>query len=290
MFSDKDIVKLLRGTQEQLRDVLPKDFEEKNLHLLKQYSEQDILNVFKICLIKPSGKSWSPYWNVFLLLFQALFSESWTMEKEKFSKCGNYLLYKMPTDSKPIIYSFGIGSDVSFDEAASVMFDSPIYMYDPTPLVIEFMKQHQNNKHFIFKSEGVFTENSDLKLYTNEKQNKANSSLYPIHGVDGEYKVVKCKTLQTIVDENGHSNIDILKMDIEGAAHAVLEQMLDDTTIRPKQIVAEFEVRNVENPLTYLPKLAALMQKFKDNGYRVYNQTLVRKASVELIIVHESIL
>lgn len=290
MFSDKDIVRLLRDAQEELRAVLPEDLESSSNHLVKQYSEQDILNVFRICLIRPSGKSWAPMWQVFLLLYQAAFSESYTSEKDKFQAVGNYILYRMPELKNPIIYSFGVGQDVSFDDVASKLFDVPIYMYDPTPAVLSFMEAHKDNPKFIFKSEGIYTEDSEFKLYTSGNPNKANSSLYPIHGDQGEFTMVKCKTLQTIMRENGHSHIDVLKMDIEGVAGDVLNQMLDETNVRPKQIVAEFEVRGIENPLTYLPKLAKLAQKLKDNDYVIYNQTLIRKASVELIIVHKSVL
>ena len=76
MLSDKEILALLKDAQESLRAALPQGFEEEHSHLLKQYSEQDILNVFKICLMKPSGKSWSPIWQVMLLLYQATFSDS----------------------------------------------------------------------------------------------------------------------------------------------------------------------------------------------------------------------
>ena len=89
--------------------------------------------------------------------------------------------------------------------------------------------------------------------------------------------------------KNGHDGIDILKMDVEGVADDVLEQIMDETAIRPRQIVTEFEIKGIENPLTYLPKILAVTQKLKDNGYMIFNQLLTRKATIELFIVHRSL-
>ena len=94
---------------------------------------------------------------------------------------------------------------------------------DPTPGVVGFMEAYKDNSRLIFKREGIYTEDGELKLYTSSNPAKLNSSLYPIHGQDGQYEVVLCKKLTTILKENGHSNIDILKMDIEGVADDVLK-------------------------------------------------------------------
>jgi len=283
---DSQITDLLKEAERSLSKAVDGDFLERNDYLRKRFSDEEILEVFRLCLMRPGGKHWSPVWQVLLLLFQAAFSDSYTSRSARFTKVGNYLIHRLPAGVRPIIYSFGIGNDISFDVDASDRFGVPIYMYDPTSTVEKFMAQRQGDERLIFQKEGIYTRDAELRLYTSRK--KLNSSLYPIHR-KGKHEVVRCRTLASFMDENGHESVDILKMDVEGVADDVLTQVMDETDIRPKQIVTEFEVKGIENPITYLPKIMLLAEKLKDNGYLIFNQLLTRKATIELIIVHRSL-
>lgn len=287
--TDKQITRLLKHAEGSLKEIVNDDFLRNNDYLRGKYTEQEILEVFRLCLVKPSGKSWAPVWQVLLLLFQSAFSESYTSVPERFIRVGNYLIHRISASAQPVIYSFGIGNDITFDKGAADIFDVPIYMYDPTPGVAVFMEEHKDDKRLIFKGEGIYSHETTTRLYTSDIAGKLNSSLHPIHGQDGAFELVHCRTLSMFMADNGHDSIDILKMDVEGVADDVLNQMLDETNIRPKQIVTEFEIRGVENPITYLPKIMALMQKLKKNDYIIFNQLLTRKATIELIIVHRSL-
>jgi FkbM family methyltransferase len=236
--------------------------------------------------MRPAGHHWSPLYQVLLLLFQAAFSDSYKTNEAHFAKLGNYLIHRVRAKSEPVIYSFGVGNDVSFDVEAADLFGVPIFMYDPTPNVALFMKDFQGDKRLIFKNQGIYSRDAEVKLYTSDKV--LNSSLYPIHGKE-KHEIVRCRTLADFMAENGHDHIDILKMDVEGVSDDVLNQVMDETDIRPKQIVTEFEIKGIENPLTYLPRILAVAQKLQDNGYLIFNQLLTRKATIELIIVHRSL-
>ena len=56
----------------------------------------------------------------------------------------------------------------------------------------------------------------------------------------------ECEQLNSLMESNKHKHIDVLKMDIEGAAPPILNHMLDNK-IYPNQIVAEFERPNRGN-------------------------------------------
>lgn len=283
---DALITDLLKDAEEGLKQVVDEEFLQANDGLRKKFTDQQILEVFRLCLMRPAGHHWSPVWQVLLLLFQAAFSESYTGCSDRFIKVGNYLVHRVPEGSRPIVYSFGVGNDITFDTAAADMFGVPIFMYDPTPAVALLMKEHEQDERLIFKNEGIYSRDAELKLYTSDK--RLNSSLYPIHG-KMKHEIVRCRPLAAFMDENGHESIDILKMDVEGVADDVLHQVMDETDIRPKQIVTEFEIKGIENPLTYLPKILKLAQKLKDSGYLIFNQLLTRKATIELIIVHRTL-
>lgn len=283
---DAQITQLLKDAERSLKEVVNDDFLQENDYLRKKFSDHQILEVFRLCLMRPAGHHWSPIWQVLLILFQAAFSESYATRLDHFTRLGNYLVHRLPVGSKPVIYSFGIGNDITFDTAAADEFGVPVYMYDPTPGVALLMKEHEHDERFVFRNEGIYSRETEIKFYTSDTT--LNSSIYPIHG-KSQHEVVRCRTLDSFMQENGHRSIDILKMDVEGVADDVLAQIMDESDIRPKQIVTEFEIKGIENPLTYLPKILSVAQKLKQNGYLIFNQLLTRKATIELIIVHRSL-
>ena len=74
---------------------------------------------------------------------------------------------------------------------------------------------------------------------------------------------------------NNHSKIDVLKMDIEGAAIDVLNNILDEK-IFPTQIAVEFEFSESsefdEGKFnTWKNKVINLISKFRLNNYKCYN-------------------
>ena len=56
------------------------------------------------------------------------------------------------------------------------------------------------------------------------------------------YENVEVDAIKNILDSHGHVAIDVLKLDIEGAEIAVLNQMLDDAVF-PKYICVEFDLK-----------------------------------------------
>ena len=55
------------------------------------------------------------------------------------------------------------------------------------------------------------------------------------------YDEVEVNTLKNIMEKNNHKNIDILKLDIEGAEIKVLENMIAEN-IFPKYLCIEFDL------------------------------------------------
>ena len=283
---DIQVTDLLKQAELSLKQAVDEDFLARNDYLRKRFSDQQILDIFRLCLIRPASHHWSPVYQVLLLLFQAAFSDSWKTSEQHFGQVGNYLIHRVRAGSKPVIYSFGVGNDISFDVEAADLFGVPIFMYDPTPAVATFMKDYESDERLKFTNEGIYSRDTEVKLYTSDKV--LNSSLYPIHG-KGQHELVRCRTLSDFMAENGHDRVDLLKMDVEGVSDEVLGQIMDETDIRPAQIVTEFEIKGIENPLTYLPRILTVTQKLRDNGYMIFNQQLTRKATIELIIVHRSL-
>lgn len=131
-----------------------------------------------------------------------------------------------------IVYSAGIGRDITFDGELMSRFGCKVYAFDPTPGTIQFIAEERGRRKeldkFLFFPIGLFNRNTKLRFYAPKTRGWIGS--YSIHNLQGSesYFEAECKTLPTIVSELGHSKIHLLKMDIEGAECEVLENVLED--------------------------------------------------------------
>ena len=79
-----------------------------------------------------------------------------------------------------------------------------------------------------------------------------------------DYDIVHTKTLEDIMEENHHSHIDLLKLDIEGAEVRVLKNMLD-SKIYPKYLCIEFDL--MLKGIDHGNETVSIIDKLKNCGY-----------------------
>lgn len=283
-FNKYDITRKLSEMDNTLQEAYQKQYQPDPLDNIP--SEKEVAEAYRRIMSQDYS---TPMLLVWTGLFQASFSESVFKYPKLIKPYGNYYLQEMdfgnPDDM--VVYSFGIGQDISFDTVITEEFNCPVYLFDPTPEVRKWIKKKkflERYPKFVFCSRGLNTENGKFKLYNTGKPGKYNSSMYDI-GHKDLYNEVKFKTLKTFMKDYGHTKIDILKLDIEGMALPVLEQMMKKTTIRPKQILAEFEIIGIDNPLDLFSRTLNLIDLLKKDGYQIYNFNLLRKATIEILAV-----
>jgi hypothetical protein len=81
------------------------------------------------------------------------------------------------------------------------------------------------------------------------------------------YNIVCVDTIKNIMNDNNHSHIDFLKLDIEGAENIVIEQMLNDN-IYPKYICIEFDLL-LKNKDPSQTTSAIVDRLCKKEGYKI---------------------
>ena len=84
--------------------------------------------------------------------------------------------------------------------------------------------------------------------------------------VESTGQEVDCITIGGLMDEHGIENIDLLKMDIEGAEYDVLDGMLA-SDIRPKQLLVEFHHRFSS---IGLEATRDMIRRLEEAGYRIF--------------------
>ena len=78
---------------------------------------------------------------------------------------------------------------------------------------------------------------------------------------------VQMKQLSTIMNELGHTDINLLKMDIEGSEYEVIRS-LESSSIRPKQLLVEFHHRFPEIGPS---KTLSAIQELREIGYQLFS-------------------
>ena len=189
------------------------------------------------------------------------------MEKLGTNYGGWFIPKDIKLDENSIIYSGGVGEDMSFDLILNDKFKCNIILIDPTNKAIKHFEEVKN----YFKNNEMFTGNIQNDYYDNIKSLKPDMSKFCYENIGlwdrkdqlkfffqnnpnhvsqsvianmfgNNYNIVEVYTIKSIMNKYNHSKIDLLKLDIEGAEVQVLENMLCDE-IYPKYLCIEFDLK-----------------------------------------------
>ncbi|MCH1430575.1 MAG: FkbM family methyltransferase [Chlamydiales bacterium] len=195
-----------------------------------------------------------------------------------------------------VVYSAGIGEDMTFDVVLANHLGCNVHMFDPTPRSFAYFQKAQS---VLQEKQGKGT--ADFKSKVGEKQEKffaaykASPTLLKFYryGLSYEdqmgvkffapknpkhvshsvvnlqntnnYFTADLKSLKTIMRENSHNRIDLLKIDIEGLECELLTNMIQEG-ISPKVISVDFDSARYG----YLrPKVIEIVAMLKKKGYYV---------------------
>ena len=172
-------------------------------------------------------------------------------------------LLSLDSSKNIIVYSFGIGEDLSFSEALLNSFNVEIWAYDPTPKSLKYISNHKLSKceKFHFKNVGLSDECKTEVFYLPKNEDYVSGSVICHNEVKKEGICVNMCSLEQLCEENNHDHIDILKMDIEGSEFSVFEKF--PKNIRVNQICIEIHDRYFNNQIQILKKFLENMKDLK---------------------------
>lgn len=142
--------------------------------------------------------------------------------------------------TKSIVYSFGIGDDISFDLALIQKFGVTVHAFDPTPRAAEWLAGREVPDRFVVHRIGLAAFDGVATFSPPKDERHVSYSTVP-RGGDGAVKA-PVRRLSTILVELGHRELDLLKVDIEGGEYEVLADILS-SEIPIHQILVEFHHR-----------------------------------------------
>ncbi len=152
---------------------------------------------------------------------------------------GDYSISPDGLTGESIVYSFGIGRDITFDEGIHKLSGCMVHGFDPTPIWIERWSQ-RTPEWLIFHPYGLFKTDGSMEFYPPRHPEQVQSGCIFKEWFTGDNPIqVPMKCLPTIMRELGHDHIDLLKMDVDGAEYEVIDG-LESNPLRIGQIALEF--------------------------------------------------
>jgi FkbM family methyltransferase len=165
-----------------------------------------------------------------------------------------------------VVYSFGVGEDISFDLELIKRFAVTVHAFDPTPRSTAWIANQTLPAKFRFQALGIADYNGTAKF--SPPHNPEHVSHTMVGNKTSALGVeVPVQRLSTIMKNLGHDRIDILKMDIEGAEYAVLEDLLA-SQIGVYQLLVEFHHRW---PQIGARKTKEIIRELNLGGYQIFS-------------------
>ena len=183
-----------------------------------------------------------------------------------------------------IVYSFGIGEDVSFDESIIERHGCKVFGFDPTPRSVEWVNKRDTPDEFHFLDYGIGEKTEMVDFFLPKNQDHISGSIAAHNHLKSEdYIKVQMKSLKDISSELKHPKINLLKLDIEGGEYAVLPSILNSGVIID-QFLIEFHEHFFDNGKD---KTVLSLESLREKGYEIfaisdsYNEiSFVRKSLV----------
>jgi len=173
---------------------------------------------------------------------------------------------QMNLNENSIVYSGGVGEDMSFDFLLQSKYGCYILLIDPTSKAlthyIESQSYYNNRKlftgniqgsyydsiqhatpnfnKFAYANIGLWYKKDKLKFFKQHNQSYVSQSLIA-NMFGNDYDIVSVDSVRNIMIQYGHTHIDLMKLDIEGAEVEVVNKMLDDN-IHPTYLLIEFDL------------------------------------------------
>lgn len=156
---------------------------------------------------------------------------------ESFGGINSWNIFTRHLDKNSIIYSAGVGRDISFEKAVVSRFKVNIELFDPSPTGIATMELAENNiSNIHFTPVGIAGKSAIARFSPPENELEGSFTVALKSDLFVEFQ---CKDLSRLMEERGHLSIDLLKLDIEGFEYEVIDDIINKS-IDIRQICVEF--------------------------------------------------
>jgi FkbM family methyltransferase len=160
-----------------------------------------------------------------------------------------------------VAYLAGAGEDITFDRELLAR-GVQVTTFDPTPKAIAHVESlGLDEDNFRFVAVGWWDEAAELQFHVPQRPDNPNLSIIGLNGSSASV-TAPVKPVKDLMAELDDSDIDIMKIDIEGAEYRVLDSLLGGG-ILPGVLCVEFD--QPQPPA----RTVAMVQRLRSAGYRL---------------------
>jgi len=181
-----------------------------------------------------------------------------------------------------VVYSAGVGGDISFEKELINRFDCEVVLLDPSPTGVATMNRPENRiAKLHFESVGLADSDGSFSFDAPDNDEEGFYRIRASPGAGGH--LFRCWSLPTLMRKHDHDHVDLLKIDIEGFEYGVLKQICVEK-LPVKQICVEFHhsiVPGIKRKQTIEAIVRLLRSGYKLIHRKDWDHTFVTRARGE---------
>lgn len=165
--------------------------------------------------------------------------------------------------TQPIVLSFGLGDDISFDEEMIKSYRARTFGFDPTPASLRWIAERGIPAGMQVHAIGIAAFDGEQAFSSPAHEMRGNFSS---KGVGGITVVCQVRRYRTIAGMLGLPHVDILKLDVEGSEYDVIPDLLASPLL-PIQLLVEFHHR-LHN--IHVQQTRQSVERIREAGYSLF--------------------
>ena len=195
------------------------------------------------------------------------------------SMYGGWMILPELLNSRSVVYSVGVGNDISFDLELIRRFGVTVHGFDPSPFAIQWLATQDVPDKYIFHPWGLGHIDGSADFFSPVSGGMFSLHKEQFHGELTQVQV-PIHRLPTIAGNLRTEAIDLLKIDIEGAEYDLLPDLIE-STVPIRQLLVEFHHRIGVRPLA---STVNSVDRLKEAGFQLFH---VSETSSEFSFLHK---
>ena len=139
----------------------------------------------------------------------------------------------------PVVLSFGLGDDISFDEEMIASYAARVYGFDPTPTSLQWIARRRTPGSMRVVPVGIANFDGQQEFALAGNDTRGNYSSKQTVGTSVTCRVMRYSSILSMLDLD---HVDVLKLDIEGSEYDVIPEVIESSVL-PVQLLVEFHHR-----------------------------------------------